>query len=90
MREMSLVEKAKTFKRGRAPDPTSEEVELAVAWAEDKISATQASKALSIGTGGLYIRLALGLRQAIRDGRLIPKEEEDGRVSEIQNEGGRD
>jgi hypothetical protein len=65
----TLLDKAMSYKktpRARR-DPTPEEMELALAWANDQITYTQAQHAL-VGSTGMtgYVRLALSLKAIIK------------------------
>ena len=67
-KQTSLVEKAKAIKAtnnwGRATD---DEIELSLAWAKGEVSMTQCSKVLGTSGSRLYGKLAMGLREYIRN-----------------------
>lgn len=63
--EKSLLEKAQAvvLHRRTASEVTKEEMELALAWAQGKVSITQVAVALGVKTGGVYPFLANALKQ---------------------------
>lgn len=69
--KITLLEKAKEIpNRGNFKPISSEEIELALAWANNEITLTQAARAYGIdrrmGVSQAYNRLALALREYIR------------------------
>jgi hypothetical protein len=83
MSEQTLLEKAKAVRglrqlQRRVGGTLEEEVELALAWAEGTISATQGMNALGQPKGhqgSWYSFLAMRLRDAVRLGVLVRKGE---------------
>jgi hypothetical protein len=70
----TLLEKAKAVKtKARNTDFPKEEIELAVAWANNKVSTTQVAHALGqkSTSGGVYVFLATRLRAYIQTGLKI-------------------
>lgn len=78
---MSMLEQALSHSKPRSHkgQVSDELVELALAWAKDEISYTQAQYAYNKskgieGTGGMtaYVALARALREAVKRGKLVP------------------
>lgn len=68
---MSLLDKAMAAgRRWQGTVVTTEHMDLALAWADGKISGTQVAVALGVHQGTQYPILARALRDAIRSGRL--------------------
>lgn len=65
-KKKSLLEIAKSHRRGRRIDIGKEEIELAVAWAKGDISSVAVEKALGLRGSGIYSRLALALAEFMR------------------------
>lgn len=74
---MTLTEKAKThkFKDRATRNPTQDEIDLAIAWAKDEITYSQASFAVTEGRSQMqvYVLIARALRQAFREGKITTK-----------------
>jgi hypothetical protein len=72
----TLLQKARGYEESRTPARTrgvytTEEVELALAWAFDEITIAGVAAALDCGKGSVGSLLASLLRQAVRDGKLV-------------------
>jgi hypothetical protein len=70
-KQMTLLAKAKAYsptRRYYKGEPSSEEIELALAWANDEITLSQVSYALTGKPKGtaVYTRLALALKKAYK------------------------
>jgi hypothetical protein len=71
----TLLEKAMADS-GRQVDVTDEEIDLAIAWAEGRITFSAAMRALGKpGSNGTYVRLSLGLKESVRKGILVRAKE---------------
>jgi hypothetical protein len=75
----TLLEKARTYsgkKHHAQARYTSEEIELAVAWANDELRYVQIANVLNTPptSGNTYRWVALRLREAVRRGRLVDAE----------------
>jgi len=72
---MTLLEQAKASSNvstGRVPKITLEEINLAIAWANDEVTIIQCQRAMKCSRGNVYPRFALFLRAAIQKGILTP------------------
>lgn len=64
----TLLETAKNFKiEKKGIEATYEEIELALAWANDEIQAKQVAKALKRDPSAIYTVLARGLKQFLKN-----------------------
>ena len=67
MKKQSLLEKAVNRKMVRTTTVISkEDIELAIAWANDEVTITQCATAWGVRVSGAYLKLALSLRQAVQ------------------------
>ena len=71
---MSLLNKARSIEIGNRirADLTPEEIELAIAWARGEVASIQAQRALGdkTTTAIFYSRMALALKEAVKEGLL--------------------
>lgn len=65
---MSLLEKAKEVRTKKSVPATEEEIELALAWVREEVTLYQIAQAYgkTSGTGNVYIRLAIALREYVK------------------------
>jgi len=66
VKKQSLLDKAINRKRAPRVSISSEDIELAIAWANDEVTLAQCATAWGVPSAGTYVKLALSLRKAIQ------------------------
>ena len=78
----TLLEKAISQRNSKRVKANQEDIDLALAWLQDKVITFQVAKAYGVNGGNVYSRLAVALKSAFNKGQVKVREEAVGECND--------